>query len=377
MIVKEIMTTDPVVIDISDATISDAMDKMRGVDVHQIPAVNGKTYMGMLNYREIMRRRSLQLTARADNYVVSSPSLELGDDVGKVIRLLVDTGLSAFPVLVKGKLQGIVSRSDIIRNLEVLLGTRTIRNRQIMSTEPLFVNEEDNVNDAAGKMRGLDEMEIPVVDREGKLTGILRLDDIAADTFKRQKQSIRGQEMAAGDRVGEMIKVEVSSSSLMDNPAWVNPEDSIVKTAEILTDRRLHIVPVVNEGMQIEGVVGISDIIDALDTEREKAGMLMVVSGLEPEERDLYDITFAMTSKFLIRFSKITGLNRGRINIHVARYHTEGKTKYSVRTKIIAEPLTMTLDHHDWNYGKCLSFIFETYEPRLRRWKTKFGHPLI
>ena len=38
--------------------ISEAMEKMRGVDVHQIPALNGRKYMGMLNYREIMRRRN-------------------------------------------------------------------------------------------------------------------------------------------------------------------------------------------------------------------------------------------------------------------------------------------------------------------------------
>lgn len=376
MLVRDIMTTEPVTIDIREATISDAMEKMRGVDVHQIPAVNGKHYVGMLNYREIMRRRSLQLTARADNYVVSSPSLSPEDDVGKVIVLLVDTGLSAFPVLSKGKLLGIVSRSDIIQNLENLVGNREIRNRQIMSTEPIIVDEEENVDDAASKMRGLDETEIPVVDSTGKLSGILRLDDIAADTFKRQKESIRGQEMAAGDRGGDMVKVDVSSKSLMDNPAWVNPEDSIVRTAQLLNERRLHIIPVVNEEMKIEGVVGISDIIDALDTEREKKGMLIMVSGLEPDERDLYDVTFAMASKFLVRFSRITGLNHGKINIHVAKYQTEGKTKYSVRTKIIAEPLTMSLDHHDWNYGKCLSFIFETYEPRLRKWKTKGSHQL-
>ena len=377
MIVKEIMTTEPITIDIREATISDAMEKMRGVDVHQIPAVKGKHYVGMLNYREIMRRRSLQLTARADNYVVSSPSLSPEDDVGKVIVLLVDTGLSAFPVLSKGKLLGIVSRSDIIQNLENLVGNREIRNRQIMSTEPIIVDEDESVDNAASKMRGLDEIEIPVVDSKGKLSGILRLDDIAADTFKRQKESIRGQEMASGDRGGDMVKVDVSSKSLMDNPAWVKPEDSIVRTAQLLNERRLHIIPVVNEEMNIEGVVGISDIIDALDTEREKKGMLIMVSGLEPDERDLYDVTFAMASKFLVRFSRITGLNHGKINIHVAKYQAGGKTKYSVRTKIIAEPLTMSLDHHDWNYGKCLSFIFETYEPRLRKWKTKGSHQLV
>lgn len=370
------MTNEPVVIDIRTATISDAMEKMRGVDVHQIPAVNGKRYMGMLNYREILRRRSLQLSARAENYVISSPTVTPETDTSEIVRMMVDTGLSAFPVITRGKLQGIVSRSDIIRNLEQIMGQSELRNRQIMSSNPIRVTEDESVEEASIKMRGLDETEIPVVDRNDVLTGILRLDDIAADTFKRQKQSIRGTGDAAGDRAGEMVKVVVTSASLMDNPVWVLPEDSIIKTAELLTSRRLHIVPVADENGKIEGVVGISDIIDALDR-REKEGMLIIVSGLDPDERGIYDITFAMASKFLVRFSKITGISHGKLNIHVTEYHSEGKTKYSVRTKIVAEPLTMSIDHHDWNYGKCLSYIFETYEPRLRKWKTKSGHQLI
>ncbi len=374
MLVKDLMTTNPVALDLRNGTISEAMEKMRGVDVHQIPALNGKKYMGMLNFREILRRRSLQLSAKAENYVVNTPSVSPDDDIMDVVRLIIDTGLSAFPVLVKDKLAGIISRSDIIGNLAEIAGERAYRNRQIMSSNPVFVYEDDSVDDAAIKMRGLDESEIPVLDRNDKLSGILRLDDIAEDTFRRQKQSIRGTGDPSGDRTGDMVKVKITCASLMDNPNWVLPQDPITKTAEILTKYRLHIVPVVDEDMKLAGVVGTSDIIDAIDV-REKEGMIILVSGLDPDERDIYEITYSMAAKFLLRFSKITGINHGKLNIHVAKYHSEGRTKYSVRTKIIAEPLTMSLDHHDWNYGKCLSFIFETYEPRLKKWKEKLRHP--
>lgn len=375
MLVKNLMTTEPVVMDVKSGTISEAMDKMKGMDINQIPAMNGKKYLGMVNFREVLRRRSLKLSANAENYVVNTPSVSPDDDVMEVVRLINDTGLSAFPVLDKKKLAGIVSRTDIIRNLAEITGNGALRNRQIMSSNPVFAYESDSVDDAANSMRGLDESEIPVVDGDHKLTGILRLDEIASDTFKREKQSIRGTGDPAGDRAGDQVKVDVKCASLMDNPVWVFPQDTITKTAETLDKMRLHIVPVVDENMKITGVVGTSDIIEAID-QREKEGMNIIVSGLDPDERDIYEITYSMAAKFLLRFSRITGINHGRINIHVAKYHSEGRTKYSVRTKIIAEPLTMSLDHHDWNYGKCLSFIFETYEPRLKKWKDKFRHPL-
>ncbi len=375
MLVKDIMTREPVIIDAREATISEAMEKMRGVDVSQVPAVNGHKYVGMLNYREIMRRRSLQLTSKAQNYIINTPELTPDTELEEVIRLLVDTGLSAFPVLEKKKLTGIVSRSDIIRNLDEILGSRVLRNRQIMSTEPVFVHENDSVDEAAMKMRGLDETEIPVLDSVEKLSGILRLDDIAADTFKRHKEKIHGREGGAGDRTGDKVKVVIKSASLMDNAQWVFPEDNITNAAKMMSARRLHIVPVVDQDMHLQGIVGVSDIIDALD-QREKEGILISVSGVEPDEQDIYDITYSMTSKFLLRFSRITGIKHGKFNIHVAKYSQEGKVKYSIRTKIIAEPLTMTVDYFHWNYGKGLSSIFDAYEERLQKWKTKNSHQL-
>ncbi|AKA49177.1 hypothetical protein IX51_08760 [uncultured archaeon] len=382
MLVKDIMTGNPEVIDVELSTISDAMSKMRSTDIHQIPAVSGKKYVGMLNYREILRKRSMQLSARVDTFLINTPKLSPEDDIREVIRLIVHTGLSAFPVLDKSRIVGIISRSDIIQHLDEFEEAKNIRNRQIMSSAPLTALGDDNIQSAADKMRGLDETEIPIVDSDNKLVGILRLDEVAADTFRREKQGIRGGHMAfgnvggsmvdvAGDRGGDKSKVDIKCSSLMDNPRWVFGHEPITKTAEIIMAQRLHIVPVVNDDLQIEGIVGISDIIDSLDTGEEKEGLLIQVTGLDPDDQDLYEITYAMASKFIVRFSKITGISHGKLNIQVIKYHTEGVMKYSVRTKIIAEPLTMSLDHHDWNYGKCLSFIFETYEPRLRKWKTK------
>lgn len=371
MLVKDIMASNPVVVNVEDSTISDAISKMRETDIHQIPAVNGKKYIGMLNYREILRKRSLQLNAKLDTFIINTPQLSPDDDVREVIRLIKDTGVSAFPVIQKDKLVGLASRSDIIRHVSELPESQNLRNRQVMSSNPVTVTEDESVDSAAAKMRGLDEIEIPVVDRDGKLTGILRLDDIAADTFRRKKQSIRGSYMYYGDVGGDSEKVEVTCSSLMDNAYWVEGQDLISGAADIMIEHHLHIVPVVSSEMVLEGVVGIADIIDALSSGEEKTGMLIQVTGLDPDDRDTYEVTYAMASKFALRFSKITGLNHGKINIHVLRYHTEGRVKYSVRTKIIAEPLSMSLDHHDWNYGKCLSFIFETYEPRLRKWKSK------
>lgn len=371
MLVREIMTEKLVSIDARTDTVSDAMSKMREHDIHQVPALAGKKYIGMLDYREILRRNSIQMKARAETFIVRTTTVSPDDTIEDIISLLVDTGLTAFPVLEKERLAGIISRSDVLKVVDRLGGSTELRNRQIMSSNPVLVTEDESVDSAAVKMRGLGETEIPVIDKMERLSGILRLDDIAYDTFRRQKESIRGGYKDTGGAVGEKIKAEATSGSLMENPSYILPGGSVVDTASKLVKEKLHLLPVVDDEMKVVGIVDISDIINSLDTGRLTEGILIQVTGLSPEDLDLYDATFSMASKFISRLSRITGKTSGTLNVHVIKYHSEGRTKYSIRTKISAGPLNMSLDHHDWNYGKCLSYIFEAYEPRLRKWKQK------
>ncbi|WP_171823580.1 hypothetical protein [Thermogymnomonas acidicola] len=79
----------------------------------------------------------------------------------------------------------------------------------------MTVTEKDDVSIAAERIRQLEESEIPVVSsKDGRLVGILRMDEIAANTVLRDKQRMGGK----GDYAGVKEKVEISCGSLMDNP---------------------------------------------------------------------------------------------------------------------------------------------------------------
>lgn len=364
MKVSEIMTGNPVFID-SEDSISDAIAKMRELRIHHIPVVNSSKYLGAINYTDIMRRRSVKLKSKAGNFIMNTPELSEDDEVVVAVREFKDSGLPALPVTKKGKLTGIVSETDIVKNIDSMIESARLRVSDIFTGEPLSADVDEDISAAAEKIRGLHEYEIPVTSKDGTLKGILRLDDVM-DMFIRDKNK-----MSSGDLRGEKEKVRVTTASIMDNPYSVRRNDSISDTAALMTGKQLHMLPVVEENGKVVGVIDLWDMMELVDTDSKEEGILISISGLTPYETDLYDITYFLGSKFTSKFSNLTNQTYGKLEVHVMKRHREGEVKYSIRTRLISEPLVLSENYSGWNYGEVLSEIFDAYEKRLRKYKEK------
>lgn len=366
MIVKDIMTENPIFLD-SEESISDAIGKMRDHRIHHLPVVNGHHYIGAIDYREIMRRKSVRLKSKASTFVFRTPELAESQDVVEAVRELKESGLPALPVLNKGKLVGIVTETDVVKNIESIIRAGDLKVRERATNEPVLAEVSEDIFSAAEKIRGLHEYEIPVVSKDGILKGILRLDDVM-DMIVRDKSK-----MTVGEVRGEKEKVTVTCASIMDNPYSVKREDSISEASRKMIEKQLHMLPMVDEKDKVVGVIDIWDIIGLVETDSKEDGILISISGLTPYETDLYDITYFLASKFTSKFSNLTNQPYGKLEVHVMKYHKEGITKYSLRTRLISEPIVMAENYAGWNYGEVLSEIFDAYEKRLRKHKEKGG----
>jgi hypothetical protein len=111
------------------------------------------------------------------------------------------------------------------------------------------------------------------------------------------------------------------------------------------------------------------DILNMIQSAGRNKGILIQVSGLNEYDDDLYDIIFFEGEKFISRISRIASIKGGSFNVHVAKYHSTGRIKYSIRTRLYGGHINMSVDDFDWNFGKGMSRIFETYESRLKKGK--------
>lgn len=366
MKVSDVMVSRNLVTVSNTENVGEAISKMRETGIHQVPVLSGKRYLGMLSYREILRRRSIFPSSKVESVMIKTPKLTPGENLNTAIRLFKETGIPALPVVQKGLLVGLVSRTDILKNISHIVPAGRVRVSEIMTDDPVLVSEEESLEQAIEKVRGLDESEIPVVNASGILTGVLRVDELTSDALMPGKEK-HGRR----DWTGNPEKLDVKVDSLMSIPFSVKPTTHIEDVSSTLIENRSHMVPVTDDAGRVIGVVDVYDIINAIEAGRKREGVLIQVSGLGPYDDDLYDIIYFEAEKFLSRIAKLAGIKSGTFNVHVAKYHSEGRIKYSVRTKLFGGSINMSVSDYDWNFGKCVARILETYENRLKKLREK------
>ncbi len=357
MQVSEIMKKELIVID-SEAKVSEAISKMTDNDIQQIPVMSGKNFTGVITYKNILRKGSIKSNSRVLNFTIVAPSVSPESDVIEVIKLIKESGLNAIPVLKNNKLEGLVTRFDVLRHLaEVLPHAGRIKNFEIMKTDVITVETGDELDVAVQKMRDLDEFEIPVT-KNDKLAGILSLKDVITN------ETIVKQKVSFGEYTSGKVKVEILAGSIMGNAVSTTEDDNVTETADLLLKNRLHIIPIVDSSMKVTGIVGIVDILNIIKDENEE-GFFVEISGLEAQDRDIYDITYFMADKFLTNVSRIIGPS-GKFLINIKKYKAEGKGKYSIRTKLITPKIHMEMDGSGYNYGKAMRDVISVYESKIK-----------
>lgn len=366
MKVEEIMVSKGLVTIPISATVAEALSKMKSTGVHQVPVLSGKRYIGMLSYREVLRRRSIRGNSKVETFMIKTARLSPTMEVKTAIRQLRNSGLAALPVVSGGMLAGILTRTDILKNFSSIVQANGVRCVEIMTGEPLVVEENEPVERAMDKFRSLDETEMPVVSSSGTFRGILRVDQISTEELLN-----RTTRVTTGDVTGESEKLNISTSSLTLKTVSVEPNTPVEKCAEMMVGNGIRSIPVTDSNGLVIGVVSASDIIGAIGTAENKGGILIQVSGLEPWDDDLYDMLYHNASKFVSRLPKLAGIKGGNFDFHVAKYHSEGRTKFSVRSRLVGGHINMSISDHDWNFGKCIDRIMETYENRLVKRKEK------
>lgn len=366
MKVSEIMTSRNLVTIPSSATVADALSKMRSTGIHQVPVLIGKRYSGMLSYREILRRRSIRSNSKVETFMIKTAKLTPNTEVKAAVRLLRDSGLAALPVVESGHLSGILSRTDILMNLSRVVPAFEMKCFEVMSSDPVVIQDDEPLYRALEKFRSLDESEMPVISAAGTYLGILRVDQISQDRLLNSTERV-----TTGEVAGEAEKAKVKIGSLGLKNIKAEPDTPVEKCASLLVENRIRAIPVVDRSNKVVGIIDSSDIIGVIDTGDNKDGILIQVSGLEPWDDDLYDILYHNASKLVARLPQLTGMKGGHFDFHIAKYHSEGRTKFSVRTRLAGGSVNMAINDHDWNFGKCIDRITETYENRLSRRRDK------
>ncbi len=95
-------------------------------------------------------------------------------------RRMKELGVGALPVLDHGQLAGIVTDRDLaVRAVAAGADPTRARVRDAMTSQVVACREDDDLEDAARAMEQRAVRRIMVLDREGELSGMLSVEDLA------------------------------------------------------------------------------------------------------------------------------------------------------------------------------------------------------
>ena len=152
-----------------------------------------------------------------------TPKLVVADpetDLASIIRLLSDESINAIPIIEKGRLVGIVTETDVLDLLgkkEILaikqedvadLRRRGVEKvREIMKTDVKTIQADSSVDRAVFLMSFYDVNELPVVDKNNKLVGMIQRNDILKFISKLMSVTVEKE------RIIEKEKITVTSAT--------------------------------------------------------------------------------------------------------------------------------------------------------------------
>ncbi|MCX8190853.1 MAG: CBS domain-containing protein [Candidatus Aenigmarchaeota archaeon] len=169
MKVQEVM--NPKVLCIKeDETISQAVERMVKNRYHQLPVVNEKIE-GMIFLKDIIKVKSDLTKTGVKNIVRSVPYLEKNQDVEKAIKILIESGVRALPVVENEKIVGILSEVDI---LEKYFEEKSIRVKDVMN-KPIVLEENSSLRKAIRIMEKNNISSLPIINWEEKLVGCINI----------------------------------------------------------------------------------------------------------------------------------------------------------------------------------------------------------
>ena len=221
-------------------------------------------YEGMITRRSIFRSRLDPATTKVRSLMQVAPVTGLDFSLGKLARLMIESGVRQLPVFDGNKLSGFVSDEGVI-HAAVSSEWGNIAVEKVMTRAPHTIEVDRSVGAVLSLMREYGISHVPVMDG-GKLVGIVSIADILKGIYWPQRHQ------TTGDIVGEKLEtLSVAVKGIMARPVVVVDPKANLRVAEGLMHERDVSCLCVVSGERLVGVVTKLDFLEPISALEEIA----------------------------------------------------------------------------------------------------------
>ena len=342
--------------------ITDVVALMRAEDLHEIPVTEKKKLAGVISFGSIIRRKNMVAGMKARSVMEPAPPLNLDTATTTLAENFLSTGYRQLPIVRGNSLIGIVPRANMITIIPKIKELKAIKVKGIMTTSVKTVSEDEPLQAALEIMRNLEIRTLPVVDKNGLMTGIIGIKDIVNYAWGQQRRETRGE------RKGEKDPVDMKVRSLaVDAVLTIKPEDDLRTAVNIMQSKKVSALPVV-EGDKLVGIITMYDLVQLLASFSHRNMVFTQITGLEEEDRYSLDM---MDREIQSGLAKVSKIDRPTLfTMHVATHHSSGNNpKYSLHARLYTEHGAYIAHSEDWNLMKATMDLMDLLDAKITETK--------
>ncbi|QKR00327.1 CBS domain-containing protein [Metallosphaera tengchongensis] len=342
----------------SDDKLKDILNKMKEVNQWVVPVVYNKRLVGILSFKELIKRR-VNLETRVANVTSPVISLSKNDDFAKVVVKFYSTKARAIPVTDNSRnLVGMITREQVlsylISNGHLDSGTA----RGYMSSPPVILGPEDSIAKARWTMVRDNITRIPILS-DKKLVGIVTTRDIVNALYtplsERKRASILSEE--------ERIMASPVKDIMVTNVITVNGKDGLRTVAEKLLKNKISGAPVM-EGEVVVGVISGVDLIRSLESKFHLSMPIEAKLTTGLRNKELKAQLDGVLERYLSKLEKFVDVDNFKVSFK-EEASSQGRPLYKVSVNVATKIGNFIANESDRDPVAAVKRAVDTLEQRL------------
>ncbi len=343
-----------------DDRVSHAISSMISGKIPEALVFKRGTLLGVLLSRDLVKKRITDPSnVTVESYVRRIDALPASSSRNEIAKAILINDYKAVPIVDETGEMRILRKRDLLKLFLKEPSLKKARASDVMRF-PFCVSRDDDIATTRSIFTDMNVIAVPVVEENNKVIGLVISTGLLKSVIEKQRPM-------RGEASGESFKADSANVSVVMSPdiQRTDHDSSLRDVARGMTERDSGIVVVEKDGRMV-GVITPRDILKTLSRERT---IPVSVTGAQQEDPFIRKVMDSDMQSLLKKLSKMADIDN--FTLHVDRYRQKGRTKYSLKAKLVTRKGVFFSADHEWDITKALKGALEKLEREFMKKREK------
>ena len=366
----EVMEKNPQTVD-ADAKIGEVKAFMDEHDIRAVAVERGDEFVGAIGYREMIRHAQFNTNIELEKVIHGPPRFDPDDSLVDLADLRLNSGRKLLVYVEDNRLKGVVGDEQFLEAASRIQDFENLSTEELAPSELVTAFEQDSIAKARHLMMDENISRIPVLDEEGKMTGLVDSTDLLKTQVEAESMdpggtsgnSLEDTQIAGGGEKESLSDIPVSEIMDRNYPrtqGYVTAEKAVQEMQQEQTNNLM-----LMDNEYPETIITVKDLVDYMEEQAQRNMVLVNLVGLDvaEEKASVHDKVRKQLQGSLGR-----KLNHPEeVRLHFAKSEKDGnRHRFEVTAKIFEDGEMHNVEKEDWNLLDAVDKALEGLDRQLR-----------